>query len=1217
MRPTVVKVNHSYFLLSAILILLVSAYLDWDARARLSNEVMRIESRLEDRVSDARTEIDHVLKNLKETDWTSINHPLFLIDNNELVKWSSNEFIPDLRLGQSDTSYVLLKNSAGDFLYKRIQISETQYLLSVITLHRKYLITNQYLNSSLSYDLFRNVKGRIESTSYGTGEYVKLRGTPLFRFVFSDVKETSFSYLVFFLASVGLMLLIMGVSLWLRSIHQKSHYGKVFIISALLFIALRVAMIYLEYPGRWISISLFDPQIFASSSYNPSIGDLLLNSLGVFFICLYGFFYYSKFNVTKRLLNSREGLMRSGVVLILLAGAYFALVFPFLFVEIIFHNSTIVLDITESLQLNFVRAVSWISILLGSISAFLFFHVLVRLSKRLIHHKTNLFILNLLSASLFIAYFTLAERDYWITLIIGFILINTLIIFKLSEKMSIVQFDSFVYLFVILTALGMQYGLSIRMFSEEGQRDENLKVASNFIIGRDILAEYLLSETSKRIAEDTYIQNAFSNPFVNRALIREKIRQLYLNSYFDRYEVRTNLFSPSGMPSGDVVENIFSSQFNISFQPSYETDYDGIYFVRPEGAQSSNRYISIIPIYKANALMGYVLLDLLLKRIIPENVYPELLVDRRFSQYYNNGNKSFAVVLSNRVVSSFGDYNYVQDFDLKLLDNDRLFTNGIKVKSLRHYAIAEGNNQVVIISEAAYTFFNLLTNFSFFFVAGIFSISLVLIARFLISFYLSIKLNYAARIQLIIFILFSLPLLVAAITTLSRLSESAENQLASEFQRKTRQLSEGINSVFSDYLNNTITRNELESEIADRAKQANSDITIYNNKGKYQVSSQPLIFENQLTSGLLDPQIYNRILNGNELSIIENESIGTLKFNNCYQAIMNTQTGELLGVLSMPYFNSESSLESTKINVLSNFLTIFTIIFILFSILSFYIVNWLTVPLRFITKALGKTTLSAENKLLKWNSTDEIGLMVTEYNRMVTNLEQSKIALARSQKESAWREIAKQVAHEIKNPLTPMKLTLQQMEYQLQNKNLDDEKVKKALNAMLMQIEILNEIATSFSTFARMPAPIMNRVELIKLLKDCTNLYADSEMGEVVFTSEFSELFVMGDEQLLSRIFSNLILNGLQSGTGHTVKVDISLKLNTENVIISIKDNGSGIDAEMAEKIFIPYFSTKKSGSGLGLAISKQGIEQSGGDIWFETSPVSGTTFYVKLPRVD
>jgi signal transduction histidine kinase len=150
-----------------------------------------------------------------------------------------------------------------------------------------------------------------------------------------------------------------------------------------------------------------------------------------------------------------------------------------------------------------------------------------------------------------------------------------------------------------------------------------------------------------------------------------------------------------------------------------------------------------------------------------------------------------------------------------------------------------------------------------------------------------------------------------------------------------------------------------------------------------------------------------------------------------------------------------------------------------------------------------------------------------------------------------------------------------------------------------------------------MPAPILERIDLVTLLKKAVNLYLDYEGGKAEFTCAVNRAWVMGDEQLFNRIFSNIILNGLQSGRGESVFVQVNLIQVEDHYQVSIQDNGKGIDSEMFNKVFIPYFSTKQSGSGLGLAISKQGIEQSGGEIWFETKTGEGTTFYIKLPSVE
>src|SRR5205085_2733978 len=314
-----------------------------------------------------------------------------------------------------------------------------------------------------------------------------------------------------------------------------------------------------------------------------------------------------------------------------------------------------------------------------------------------------------------------------------------------------------------------------------------------------------------------------------------------------------------------------------------------------------------------------------------------------------------------------------------------------------------------------------------------------------------------------------------------------------------------------------------------------------------------------------------------------------------------------------PFFESGRALERSRIIILSNVMIVFMFILLLFTFLSLAATRWLTFPLRMITRSLSRTTLKEENKPLVWNADDEIGLMVGEYNKMVANLERSKVELARSQKESAWREIAQQVAHEIKNPLTPMKLTLQQLESLVRNGNLSPEKAQQALKNLLAQVEILNEIASSFSTFARMPAPTLARVNAIAIIEKTVQLYAGHPMGKVELVKTTLPVWVLGDDQLLSRIFSNLILNGLQSGSTGVVRVVVTARVVDSNLLVSVSDNGSGIDADLSDKVFLPHFTTKKSGSGLGLAISRQGIEHSGGSIWFESGP-AGTTFFVSLP---
>ncbi len=1207
--------NPSVFFLSlSLLIALGCAILIYNTDTS-DDQINSIERNLNSMVQEVNREAEIILSDPGSVAWSSLHNSFFLMDSTGVLAWSKNQFFPEARSADSLSGFQLAQNNSGDFLLRQWKIADTKILVSVIPLLRKYPISNRYLFPEWNEEIFGITQGSILNSANREGSIIHLNNQEVFRFKIESNNVES-GYGSFALASASLLCFLLGVYFLVRLVYSSKKFELGFIVLLVAFLLLRTIMLIYDYPGGWFTSSVFDPQYFASSSYNSSIGDLFLNSICILTICGYIFFTYHHWRLLKYVL-SLTGWFRYATGCFFILISFFSFLYPFLFVETIFHNSTIPLDITESIQFDWLRLLSWLSVLSGVISAFFFLHVFIRIAKLIFSDRLHFLIALVLSGLLFTIYFLSASRDYWITLPVAAILFFILYLTNLTSSLRKLEPSTFIYFFVFISALGIQHGLSVRQFVQERRAESQIKFASNYLIGRDVLGEYLLNESTKRIRMDAFIQSRLNNPFLTKSAIRQKIKQVYLNSYFDRYEAQIYLYNSAGEPLDNSSPETLSS-FSDRFQnASNATEYEGIYFIQPSDIDSNKRYLSIVPIYRADQIIGFVLIDLSLKRIIPQNVYPELLVDRRFAEFFENSNRSFSFIKEGKILSSFGTFNYERNFDYSILKNADFYKSGINTDGYFHTGVEDISGQVAVITFASYPVFYVLTNFSFFFVLGVFLLVITMTMYGLFSVIKGYKMNYAARIQLYIYLAFSLPLVVATITTLNRVSSSAEDELNRDFESKSRNMGEGILSSVEGYFKGTITKDDFENVLIDRAKITNSDITFYDRSGKYVASSQPLIVESQIMSTLMNPLVWEKILRDSPGSVIVDERIGSLHFNNCYVSLKSPESGDFLGILSVPFFDSANSLEDTQVNVLSNFLTVFTIIFILFSILSFYVVNSLTFPLRFITRILSRTTLSGANKPLEWKSNDEIGMMVSEYNKMVNNLEQSKIELARSQKESAWREIAKQVAHEIKNPLTPMKLTLQQMEHQLKLNKLDDEKARTSINTLLTQVDILNEIASSFSAFARMPAPILAKLDLISLLKKCVNLYSDFEGGEVILKSTPGSAFVMGDEQLFSRIFSNIILNGLQSGQGEKVLVQVDLIRDDNFCLVNIQDDGKGIEPDMINKVFLPYFSTKHSGSGLGLAISKQGIEQSGGEIGFDTKPGLGTTFYIKLPRVD
>jgi nitrogen fixation/metabolism regulation signal transduction histidine kinase len=285
--------------------------------------------------------------------------------------------------------------------------------------------------------------------------------------------------------------------------------------------------------------------------------------------------------------------------------------------------------------------------------------------------------------------------------------------------------------------------------------------------------------------------------------------------------------------------------------------------------------------------------------------------------------------------------------------------------------------------------------------------------------------------------------------------------------------------------------------------------------------------------------------------------------------------------------------------------------------LSVFISGRLTAPLAMLSEGLASVGVGKKSEHLSYSGSDEIGELVRQYNRMVDEIEESAMKLANSEREYAWREMAKQIAHEIKNPLTPMKLNIQQLLKSWHDKIPGfDKKLETFSKNQIEYIDNLSSIATAFSSFAKMPGNNPAEVDLTDQIRMSLELYKNSD--NIRFDVEWpheSKVIVYADKEHLNGIFSNLIKNGIQSiPQGQDGVVAIKMETNGNRVTVAISDNGTGIPEEIRMKMFTPNFTTKSSGMGLGLSIVRKYVENAGGSIWFESESGKGTVFYVELP---
>ncbi|HMT77454.1 MAG: GHKL domain-containing protein [Saprospiraceae bacterium] len=321
--------------------------------------------------------------------------------------------------------------------------------------------------------------------------------------------------------------------------------------------------------------------------------------------------------------------------------------------------------------------------------------------------------------------------------------------------------------------------------------------------------------------------------------------------------------------------------------------------------------------------------------------------------------------------------------------------------------------------------------------------------------------------------------------------------------------------------------------------------------------------------------------------------------------------------LSIPYSEGNTNTFFAASDFLGTLLNVYIFLLLVAGGIAYFVANSVTKPLVRLMENLRQIKLGKKNEQLKWEQQDEIGTLIYEYNNMITQLEESTDLIIKSEREGAWRDMAQQVAHEIKNPLTPMKLSIQYLERKIMSLSKEDAQqvVKETANTIIEQIDNLASIASEFSNFAKMPVPVIEYLNFNELITSIHELFRKKDDIAFSLRVPMDDMIIMADKSHMVRVLNNLMQNAIQSiPPGKSGKIDIELRQEEEYAILSIKDNGIGIPPEMYEKVFYPRFTTKNSGMGLGLAMCKSIIDSIQGTITFKSELNMGTTFYISIP---
>ncbi|MBC5993366.1 GHKL domain-containing protein [Pontibacter sp. SD6] len=1150
------------------------------------------------------------------------HYPTFVYKNNNLVFWSDHTMVPDLDITQTIKRITTVRSKHGVFIVVPFQANE--YDVNVCVPVTTSIDFNA--NNGGKRALLHKMDAKVE---LDRNQKLPAVYTADKKFLFAldfgkEQKQTDRDILELSLLLVGAVLFIIFASTLARNMIRRGQHNKGVITFLVLLLLFRLTLLLLDLPFSVTEVELFDPKLYAASFWSPSIGDLALNMLLLMVVAGAGVYLFRQNNILSQLKTVPANKVYQylfGCIIIF----YLLLAVLYQFYHGLYYNSPLVLDVTQSLEFSKYKLIIYGVMVIHTIAIALFTYILSTIVSVLLQRVSYLWpykvlvLLTILLLTLTAAF----KLHFYAAILVGTFFWLIVTVAAQNSKAISLPYRTYLFFFLILVVSAVIGAFALFDHYQDEVKIYKQQFASNLLQDNDVLGEYLLEEVSGKISKDVLIQSKLKGPYIDAGFIKRKISKQYLQEYFDKYETDVLLFDSEGqtLETADTTAATLQELLQKYNTPETQTERANLFLVKDPSRYNARTYYKVITVPLSENLKGTIVLQLNLKRLLPHSLVPELLSGQKYDQPFRIDMLSYAIYENNKLSYSEGEYDYATHFDAVHISHSEFYHDGHNQGDYHHFGVPAGKDKVLVVTNEKYSASEILSNFSFLFlifVAG--CVFLVLLGLLFRRRYVrEFRPNFSTKIQVFLNFGILLPLLLVSIAIASLVTASYKKDLMTTYEQRGKAIQENLNELIGTGIMDS--RSELQQRISEIASISETDINLYDRNGQLITTSQPLIFETGLLSKLVNPHAYAAISERQALRVLVNEQTGSLTFNAVYLPLrVNNDPAMLSGFVGIPFFDSEKELDLKLIELMTTTMNIFTVMFIMFMVLTFFASRALTVPLRMLADKLKRTSLTGKNEMLAYKGADEIGMLVNEYNRMLLTLEQNKEELAMQEKEAAWREMARQVAHEIKNPLTPMKLSLQYLQKAISEKKPNTEQlIEKISHTLITQINILSDIATSFSSFTTMPEPKQERIDVAAALRKSADLHNDPASAIVETNINDEAAIVVADENLMVRTFNNLLLNAIQAVPA-TRKPHIKIVLAKEadqKVLISIKDNGSGIPEEIKGKVFIPNFSTKYTGSGIGLAVAKKGIENAGGQIWFETEEGSGTTFYISLPLAE
>ncbi len=1172
---------------------------------------------------------------LSERDAARINNlPFYLYayTGDTLLAWNTNSTMP---AGINDSARhrpVVLQSEKGVFIEKSIDVAymgEHKTLLALFPVLINYPVENAYLKSHFiaSADIPAKTKIIVNGPLLQGYPITMRDNTRVFSLQFNpeDAQKWTPDALFVLLLIAAVLASISWIQLMIiHYTRRRSVRAGVWATLAVI-LAIRLSLVFFGLPFNLDTLTFFSPALYASSAALPSFGHLFINTLCVLWFVVFITRHTKYRNYFDRVRNN--GVRYAIAVVLIIA----LISFVFLFVNIVRSlvlDSNISFDVSHFYNIDVYTILGLLTIgIVTGICCLVIYLFNVQLNA-LLDRDWRIKYLLIVVVSIVLAFVAAHQADilYWV-------LLTWLLLFIIladHPKMELVSdlFEPrmiFWAFFICLFGAGVLY-----YFNNMKEREKRLNyVKLQLSPNRDELAEFAFYKVADSIAQSKAIKSFFDKPtLAGRKAINTLIGTQYLSgSALSKYDAKIYLYEPHG---GGLFNSDSTDFFSLLDEKNdaSATNTSNLYYV--ESILDRNYYLSYIKVYSdtINNVIGYVMIDLSHKKQANETVNSELLQPA----FSNNKNSeyTYAIYINDKLLSQINDYSFPTQLRNDTLAKDQY--NFYKNKGVVELMYKISDNRTIVVVRTHSAVIEFITLFSYLFGLLVVIAIVILLYQLYLSYFTSafitgkfVKFTLRRRIHLSMLAVVLFSFIVIGLVTITFFTYQYKNSNRAKLQSAMQLTKQSLQDYLkrehaydTDIQFDSVSRSgPFRSYVMSLANSQKTDINVFGDNGMLYTTSEEDIYNKGVLSTLMRPDAYYQMSNSGKSILIQDERVADLPYLSAYEPLRDDH-GVTLGYINIPLFSSEKDLNFQISNIVVTLINLYAFIFLLASSFSIIVVRWITFMFNVITRQFEQLNLQ-QNERITWPYDDEIGKMVEEYNKMVNKVEENAAMLAQSERETAWREMARQVAHEIKNPLTPMKLNIQYLQQALRNDSPNVKELTDRVAASIIeQIDNLSYIASEFSNFAKMPEARPEEVELGGMLKRAMELYLNDDNIKFTITESPEKLLVFCDRSQLLRVFTNLLENAKQAILpGASGEIDVILKREDGTAVVSVTDNGQGIPEDVVKKIFQPYFTTKSSGTGLGLAMTRKIIEFWKGEIWFETKEGEGTTFFIRLPLIQ